>query len=319
MENRSNQVIVGSVALTMMVGILVMILWLARYSGGERKEYDILFATSVTGLAVGSPVQFNGVTVGKINEIRLMPDRPENVRIRIAINDEVPVLKGTTAGIEGVGFTGVSQIQLEGAMHGGAALTTPGPWGVPLIPPRRGGFNDLLATAPMVLSNVSRLTERLNDVLKDENRAALAGILKNTDVATAALAKGAPDLAAALTEARTTMVQATTTLQRIEALTASGQSLVDGEIKPLASDLRRTVARADATLAKVEALASSAQPGVEMLSNQTVPETTQLIRELRETTSRLGAIAAKLDEDPAGALLGGRRLPEYQPPKEPRP
>ncbi len=319
MENRSNQVIVGSVALAMIVGILIMILWLARFSGGDRKEYDILFATSVTGLAIGSPVQFNGVTVGKINEIRLMPERPENVRIRIAINDDVPVLNGTTAGIEGVGFTGVSQIQLQGAMHGTAALTTPGPWGVPLIPPRGGGLNDLLATAPMVLSNVSRLTERLNDVLKDENRAALAGILKNTDVATAALAKGAPDLAAALTEARTTMVQATATLQRIEALTQSGQSLVDGEIRPLASDLRRAINRTETTLAKVDALATSAQPGVEMLSSQTVPETTQLIRELRETTSRLGAIAAKLDEDPAGALLGGRRLPEYQPPKEPRP
>ncbi|MBU6165079.1 MAG: MCE family protein [Alphaproteobacteria bacterium] len=318
MENRSNQMIVGSVALAMMAGIIVMILWLARYSGGERKEYDILFATSVTGLAVGSPVQFNGVTVGKINAIRLLPDRPENVRVRIAINDDVPVLKDTTAGIEGVGFTGVSQIQLQGAMHGTAPLTAPGPWGVPLIPPRGGGLNDLLATAPMVLSNVSRLTERLNDVLKDENRAALAGILKNTDVATAALAKGAPDLAAALSEARSTMVQATATLQRIEALTASGQSLVDGEMRPLAGDLRRTLARTDATLARVEALAGAAQPGVEMLASQTVPETTQLIRELRETTSRLGAIAAKLDEDPAGALIGGRRLPEYQPPKEPR-
>ena len=49
MENRSNQVIVGSVALAMIVGILIMILWLARYSGSERKEFDILFATSVTG------------------------------------------------------------------------------------------------------------------------------------------------------------------------------------------------------------------------------------------------------------------------------
>jgi phospholipid/cholesterol/gamma-HCH transport system substrate-binding protein len=49
------------------------------------------------------------------------------------------------------------------------------------------------------------------------------------------------------------------------------------------------------------------------LSSQTLPEATQLIRELRETTARLGAIAAKLDEDPAGALVGGRALPEYQP------
>ncbi|WP_310475532.1 MlaD family protein [Sandarakinorhabdus sp.] len=315
MENRSNYVIVGSIALAMVIGIFVMVLWLARFSGGDNKEYDIYFKQSITGLALGSPVQFNGVTVGKITQIRLLPERPEFVRVRINIDDKVPVLDGTTAGVEGVGFTGVSQVQLTGAMEGAKPITTPGPDGVPLIPPRTGGFNDLLATAPQVLANVSRLTERLNDVLKDENRAALSGILKNTDIATAALAKGAPDLQAALAEARTTMTAATATLQRIETLASSGQALVDSDLRPLATDLRRTVTTANATLARVDALAGSAQPGVEMLSNQTIPETTQLIRELRETTARLGAIAAKLDEDPAGALLGGRRLPEYQPPK----
>ncbi|WP_303782684.1 MlaD family protein [Sandarakinorhabdus limnophila] len=315
MENRSNYVIVGSIALAMVVGIFLMVLWLARFSGGDSKVYDIYFKQSITGLALGSPVQFNGVTVGKITQIRLLPQRPEFVRVRINIDGEVPVLEGTTAGVEGVGFTGVSQIQLDGAVQGAKPITEPGPDGAPVIPPRTGGLNDLLATAPEVLSNVSLLTKRLNDVLKDENREALAGILKNTDVATAALAKGAPDLATALAEARTTMTAATATLQRIEALAGSGQALVDSDLRPLAADLRRTVTNANATLAKVDALAGSAQPGVEMLANQTIPETTQLIRELRETTSRLGAIAAKLDEDPAGALIGGRRLPEYQPPK----
>lgn len=315
MENRSNYVIVGSLALAMIAGIFLMVLWLARFSGGDTKEYDIYFKQSISGLALGSPVQFNGVTVGKITKIRLLPERPEFVRVRINIGGDVPVLQGTTAGVEGVGFTGVSQVQLSGAIEGGKPITTPGPDGAPVIPPRTGGLGDLLATAPEVLSNVSLLTKRLNDVLKDENRAALTGILKNADVATAALAKGAPDLAAALSEARNTMTAATASLQRIEALANSGQSLVDSEVRPLAADLRRTVARADATLARVDALAASAQPGVEMLANQTIPETTQLIRELRETTARLGAIAAKLDEDPAGALIGGRRLPEYQPPK----
>ena len=315
MENRSSYVIVGSVGLAMMIGIFVMVLWLARVSGGDTQAYDILFKQSVSGLALGSPVQFNGVTVGKIRDIQLLPERPEYVRVRIAINDEVPVLRGTTAGVEGVGFTGVSQIQLQGAIEGAARIDAPGPYGAPLIPPRNGGLSDLLATAPQVLSNVSRLTERLNDVLKDENRAALSGILKNADVVTATLAKSGPDLTAALAEARTTLTAATATLQRIEALAASGQTMVDTDIRPMAADLRRTAASAQAALAKVDALAASAQPGVEMLTSQTLPETTQLIRELRETTARLGAIAAKLDEDPAGALIGGRRLPEYQPPK----
>lgn len=313
MENRSNYVIVGSVGLAMIVGIFVMVLWLARVQGGDAQRFDILFKQSISGLAVGSPVQFNGVTVGKISDIQLLPARPEFVRVRISIKEDVPVLKGTTAGVEGVGFTGVSQIQLEGAIQGAPPIDAPGPYGVPLIPPRTGGLNDLLATAPQVLSNVSRLTERLNDVLKDENRAALSGILKNADVATATLAKSGPDLAAALAEARTAMTAATATLQRIEALAASGQTLVDSDLKPMAADLRRTAASAESTLARVDAMVGSAQPGVEVLANQTLPETTQLIRELRETTARLGAIAAKLDEDPAGALVGGRQLPEYQP------
>lgn len=313
MENRSNYVIVGSVGLAMIVGIFAMVLWLARVQGGDAQRFDILFKQSISGLAVGSPVQFNGVTVGKISDIQLLPARPEFVRVRISIKEDVPVLKGTTAGVEGVGFTGVSQIQLQGAIQGASPIDAPGPYGVPLIPPRTGGLNDLLATAPQVLSNVSRLTERLNDVLKDENRAALSGILKNADVATATLAKSGPDLAAALVEARTTMTAATATLQRIEALAASGQTLVDSDLKPMAADLRRTAASAESTLSRVDAMVASAQPGVEVLTTQTLPETTQLIRELRETTARLGAIAAKLDEDPAGALVGGRQLPEYQP------
>ncbi|MEN9931746.1 MAG: hypothetical protein RIS17_319, partial [Pseudomonadota bacterium] len=242
MENRSNYVIVGSVGLAMIVGIFVMVLWLARVQGGDAQRFDILFKQSVSGLAVGSPVQFNGVTVGKISDIQLLPARPEFVRVRISIKEDVPVLQGTTAGVEGVGFTGVSQIQLQGAIQGAPPIDAPGPYGVPLIPPRTGGLNDLLATAPQVLSNVSRLTERLNDVLKDENRAALSGILKNADIATATLAKSGPDLAAALAEARNTMTAATATLQRIEALAASGQTLVDSDLKPMAADLRRTAA-----------------------------------------------------------------------------
>lgn len=315
MENRSNYVIVGSVALAMVVGAFLMAMWLARFSGGDTREYDIFFKQSISGLALGSPVAFNGVTVGKIILIRIPPEDAAAVRVRIRVDDDVPILKGTTAGVEGVGFTGVSQIQLSGAVQGAPPITEIGPYGVPVIPPRRGGLGQLLATAPEVLTNVSLLTQRLNDVLKDENRAALSGILKNTEVASAALAKGAPDLQAALTEARTTMQTATATLQRIDALAASGQTLVDSDLRPLAADLRRTVTHADATLARIDTLASTAQPGVEVLANQTVPETTQLIRELRETTSRLGALAAKLDEDPAGALVGGRKLPEYHPPK----
>jgi phospholipid/cholesterol/gamma-HCH transport system substrate-binding protein len=313
METRSNYAIVGAVVVALIVAIFAGIIWLAGFSGSNNQHFDIFFKQSINGLAVGSPVAFNGVPVGKIEEIKLLPETPQFVRVRISIGEEVPVLKGTTAAVEGVGFTGVSQISLEGAMQGAAPITDKGPYGVPVIPSRVGGFGALLANAPELLNNVSKLTERLAEVLNPENRESIAGILRNTDKATKAIADRAPDIAATITEARTTLQAATAALKRVEALSASADSLLTEQGKPAVADLRAAITAAEATLKRIDALAATAQPGVETLSSQTLPEANRLLRELRELTASLGAVAAKLDTDPAGALVGGRTLPDYDP------
>ena len=47
-----------------------------------------------------------------------------------------------------------------------------------------------------------------------------------------------------------------------------------------------------------------------------VPEIGQLVHELRETTQNLNAVSGKLEQGGAGALLGGQRLPDYEPGKQ---
>lgn len=315
METRSNYAIVGAVVVALVAALFFAVIWLAGFSGRSDQKFDIFFKQSITGLAVGSPVAFNGVPVGKIEAIKLLPDTPQYVRVRITIGEDVPVLKGTTAAVEAVGFTGVAQISLEGAMQGAEPITAPGPYGVPVIPPRVGGIGALLASAPELLNNVSKLTERLSDLLNPANRQSIAGVLKNADTVTGALADRAPEIAATIVEARTTLQTATATLKRFEALAGSTQTLVDSEGKPMIADLRRTIRAAETSLAHIDALTAAAQPGVETFSTETLPEANRLLRDLRDLTSSLGAVAAKLDEDPAGALVGGRTLPDYVPPK----
>jgi phospholipid/cholesterol/gamma-HCH transport system substrate-binding protein len=297
------------------IAMFAAVIWLANYSGATDKRFDIFFKQSVNGLAVGSAVAFNGVPVGKIEEIKLLPDTPQFVRVRISIDKDVPVLQGTTAAVEGVGFTGVSQIQLSGAMQGAEPITKKGPYGVPVIPPRVGGFGAILASAPELLSNVSRLTERLADVLDPANRKSLAGILSNTEKVTGALAERAPEIAQTVVEARETLRVATATLKRIDALAESTNALVTEDGKPLVTELRQTIVTAEKTLARIDAVAGAAQPGIETLNGETLPEVNRLLRDLQGLTNQLGAVAAKLDEDPAGALVGGRTLPDYVPPE----
>jgi phospholipid/cholesterol/gamma-HCH transport system substrate-binding protein len=313
METRSNYAIVGAVVVALVIAMFAGVIWLSRFSGSDNQHFDIFFKQSINGLAVGSPVAFNGVPVGKIEEIKLLPETPQFVRVRISIAEDVPVLKGTSAVVEGVGFTGVSQIALSGAMQGGEPIVEKGPYGVPVIPSRVGGFGALLANAPELLNNVSKLTERLAEVLNPENRNSIAGILRNADRATGALADRAPEIAQTIAEARNMLVAATATLQKIDRLAGDTDALLTSDGKPLIADLRTAITTAEATLQRVDELARAARPGLETLNTETLPETNRLVHDLRDLTNSLGAVAAKLDEDPAGALLGGRRLPDYDP------
>src|SRR5437868_1345478 len=109
---------VGAVTVALLAGTLLFIVWLAGLSNKATKCYDIYFAQGVGGLNRGSNVSFSGVPVGQVAKISLLPNRPEFVWVRVDVDEQTPVLQGTSAQIHGVGFTGVSEIQLTGAERG---------------------------------------------------------------------------------------------------------------------------------------------------------------------------------------------------------
>ena len=148
METKSNHVLVGSVVIVLTVLLFAFIMWLAGFNASAGQAYDIFFRSGVSGLAKGSQVQFAGVPVGTVNAIRLMPDSPEFVRVRITVDEEVPILMGTQATLESQGFTGVSIIQLTGATKDAPPIDDPGPFGVPVIPTKPGALGQLLSSAP---------------------------------------------------------------------------------------------------------------------------------------------------------------------------
>jgi phospholipid/cholesterol/gamma-HCH transport system substrate-binding protein len=188
METRSNHLLVGSVVLAMLVAVLLFVVWLSQASGNTDKQYDIFFKQAVDGLAEGSAVTFSGVPVGQVKSISLVPETPQFVRVRIAVRDSTPILVGTTATMKSVGFTGVSQIQLDPperdprrAASAPREIACPEenrrsqcPFDVPVIPTKPGGLSQLLSSAPELLERVSTLTARLTELLSDRNQQSIA-------------------------------------------------------------------------------------------------------------------------------------------------
>lgn len=312
METRSNHILVGGVVLTLVVAVLAFIIWLSQASGNATKEYDVFFKQAVDGLAKGSVVSFSGVPVGQVESINLEPATPEFVRVRISVREETPVLQGTTATIEGVGFTGVSQIQLDGAVKNAPPIAQPGPYGVPVIPTKPGALGQLLNSAPELLERISTLTERLTELLSDRNQASIAGILDNVETISRSIADRSPEIAGALAEARIAIKQAGEAAERVGRLADSTDRMVNEDGRPLVADLRQTIKAAQSSMDTLNATLSDARPGVQALTRQTLPEVGQLVRDLRDTTAALRSITNRVDQQGAASLLAPPKLPDYE-------
>ncbi|WP_033920663.1 MlaD family protein [Sphingomonas sp. 37zxx] len=320
METRSNHVLVGAVVLILLLMLALFTVWLARLSGGNEKEYDIFFKQAVDGVNKGSPVAFSGVPSGQVTEIALFKPDPQFVRVRIRVNADVPVLEGTTATIQGVGFTGVSQIALDGAVKGAPPLVCPNknasadcPFGVPMIPTKQGGLGALLNTAPMLLERISTLTERLTELLSDRNQQSIAGILENTNRLSGALADRGPEIAATLAETQMAIRRAGIAAEQIGQLAATTNTVLDDDLRPVMANLNKTILAAQKSAETLDAAIGDARPGLQAFSKQTVPEVGQLVADLRQMTEALSEVAEKVNRGGAGSLVGSPKLPDYEP------
>jgi len=149
-------------------------------------------------------------------------------------------------------------------------------------------------------------------LLSDRNQASIAGILDNVEKLSGSLAQRGPEIAATLAQTRVAIEQAGNAAEEIGKLAGTTNDLIDKEGRPLMADLRKTVASAKTSMETLDAAIGDARPGLQAFSKQTVPEVGQLVRDLRDMSEALTAVATRLDRGGAGALVGTPKLPDYK-------
>jgi phospholipid/cholesterol/gamma-HCH transport system substrate-binding protein len=110
-----------------------------------------------------------------------------------------------------------------------------------------------------------------------------------------------------------TLAQAKTTLATFEKLGNSADQLVNSDGQSLVKQLRGTLKSAQGAADELQATLKDARPAASQLNETTIPAAEAAIRDLRATTRALRDLTEKLNDEGAGALIGGNKLPDYKP------
>ncbi|HEY8564283.1 MAG TPA: MlaD family protein [Beijerinckiaceae bacterium] len=194
METRANYVLVGAFTLAVVAAAFLFVFW---FSGGDKSQrrspVRIVFSGSVSGLSKGSVVTFNGLRIGEVKELSLLPEDPRRVLAIVEVDRTTPVRTDTRARLESQGLTGVQNIALIGGEPSAQPLL-PGPGQpLPTIFADRSDFQDLLESARSLARRADEVLERVNKVVAD-NEGSIGRTITNVERFSQALSDNAPGI-----------------------------------------------------------------------------------------------------------------------------
>jgi phospholipid/cholesterol/gamma-HCH transport system substrate-binding protein len=252
--------------------------------------------------------------VGEVRKLSLAPDDPRRVIARVRLSGETPVKVDTHARLNLVGLTGVTVIQLSGGTPDAAPLLPAPGETAGRIMADVSALQSLLASGQDVALSANEALARVGRLLSDDNLAHVAGALESIDGIAHSLAAQRDDLRRLVTEFGNAGSELQQTLQRVNRLAASADAVVDGQVQPLLDDTRAWL---DAARRTTDAAAAVIERNREPLARLTSDGLAQLgptLVELRETLRTLRAASGRLQDDPAGFLLGREKPKEFVPP-----
>ncbi|MFC5743948.1 MlaD family protein [Dyella tabacisoli] len=312
METRAHYVLIGLFTVIVVAAALLFGLWLAKSSADRQfSEYDIIFNEAVTGLSQGGTVQYNGIKVGDVTQLKLDPKDPRRVLARIRLGGDTPVRQDTHAKLALTGVTGMAIIQLSGGSPGSAPLTAPD-GGIPVIVADPSPLNRLLANGEDLMTNINEVVARASQLLSPENVSRIDRTLDHLDKATGVIADQREDMRQLLQQLAQASKQANATLAQTEQLAGSANGLINNQARSTLDSAKNAMASLERATASIDHLLNDNRDAING-GMQGLGEIGPAVRELRDAAGSLRGISRRFDDNPAGFLLGRDRSKEFVP------
>lgn len=325
---KRNALLIGAFVIAALAMIVLGVLWL---SGNDlfkkQQEAMIFYKGNVSGLYVGAPVGFRGVTVGQVQEIGIEVDSatlnalvPVRIRLqadalRFGRNKETPidlptlVQRGLRARLVAQSFvTGQKSIELDFVPNTPATLlgdsTKPE---IPALGERFGALIDQVAELPL-----RDTVQDIRDTVKDL-RGTLASVQRTLDGSQKVLEGVAGQINEAGAASRTTLAAATEAIKQVQ----SNSAATLASITQLSDSAKQTVLAAQPdlqrTLAGTREAAESARLAMNRVAEMTAPDAAvradleASLRDLSQAARGLRDWSELLEEKPNAVIFGNKR------------
>jgi phospholipid/cholesterol/gamma-HCH transport system substrate-binding protein len=300
MERDARYAAVAAFAMLAIAAAVAFVWW---YSGsGERRDfvrYEIYFDGSVSGLAKGSPVRYLGVDVGRVRSLAIARDNPSRVRVTAEIDSETPISGATRARLGLLGLTGLLFIDLQQDPEADPARVLAEGQRYPVIPARKGEIEAFIERLPDLLGHTSRLVERVEGLLTDENLKAVSSTLANVETASRdlpAVTRSAAELAA---ELRRTSAEVSALAQKVHAVADTAGPQIEASL----AGVRATAEKMSRTADSLERIIAGNEASLAQFAGSGVADLQALAVDLRGASGEVRALARSLRDRPSSLLI----------------
>lgn len=311
METRSNRLFVALVVALALAALVAFALWLTAASRSTGRQYDVVLDRSVSGLVVGSPVTHSGVRVGRVMAIDLDRGRPGRIRVRIDIDQPVPITEGTVAHLEGDLLFGTALVTLEQTQRDATPLAAQPGQEVPVIPVEQSGLAELASDPTPMVESIAYATERLMEATTPQERQRITAELEALARSTGEMARQGPELSRSIAEARAAIRQGSAAAAGWAQKAAETRRSLDARSAAKSRELRASLAAAREATGGLDARIDAARPGIAAAS-QSSAELEEKIRAARLAVREVAASVQEIDRG-GGSALSGPPTPDYEP------
>ncbi|RUO34902.1 MlaD family protein [Aliidiomarina soli] len=305
METNARHVLVGSFVLLAIALMVAVALWLGKSNiDRDLHYYEVVFSDEVSGLTPGSPVEYSGITVGDVQNLRLDDKDPRVVRVRIRVNADTPVREDTGARLGLANITGSALIRLYGGTPESPRLTGSAE-NPAVIHAEQSGLNRLLANSESLLGDINNLVQNVNAMFSDDNSQRVAGILDNVEQMTAMLTEQRDELGETLAEIRVS-------INAFGALATQSARLLEEEGNASLQSLQRAMDSIAQSSTEIQHLLQDNDEALQR-TLQGMQQTGPAIEDVSRTMRSLQRLIREIEQNPQGFLLQRQRVEEVNP------